>query len=395
MKKNLLVLFACLVSFTMLNAQITVNNTIFPASGDVLKTRQATSLNGAVSITAAGGNQTWDWSAMTGGTLDTSVVVNASTGTYAALYPNADVIFGSTILPGENYFDVDAANNELSIVGFAGDVLGIGVTVPAVFNDPFLLLKTPLTSTSAYTDHSDFTVEIKASDFPALVTYLNDTLGLAASGIVVDSLRVLYNAITVSSVDAWGNLTVPETGAFDVLRLKQSIYSNLGAEFKGTFANIPFNWTDPSAVPGFPPISFLGPATNVNYFFYNDNEKETIAVVEMSANDSTQISEVTYKSSEIVSVFGFAGVNVPSVNAYPNPAVSNLNLELKNFEPGDYDVKIYNIIGRELMSKNHYINGKTTINVNTSSLPKGTYLYSITNENGVTMLSRRFMVARP
>jgi len=393
MRKNLLILLTFLVSVSMLNAQVTLTNAVFPATGDVLKTRQATSLNGAVSVTAAGPNQTWDFSQMTGGILDTTVVVAASTGTYAALFPSANIILETSILPGENYLETGA--NSMSIVGFAGDVLGIGVIIPAVFEDPFVLLQTPTNYQDTYTDHANFEIEIGTANYPALVAYLDDSLGLAAAGIEVDSLRLTYTATILYNADSWGNLTVPETGAFDVLRVKQSIYSNIVVEFKGKFANIPFNWSDPSQVPGAPALPFAGPGTNVNYFFYNDVAKETIAVIEMNADDSTQISEVTYKSEQTTSVFGFAGINVPSVKAYPNPAVSNLNLEVKNFTSGNYNVKVYNIIGRELMSEKHYINGDKTINVNTSTLPKGTYLYNISDEKGVTILSRRFMVARP
>ena len=394
MKKNLLSLFVFLCTFLTINAQTTVTNSVLPAANDLLMTRQATSIGG-ISVTAPGANLTWDYSAMVGGPLDSVTVQAASSGAFSALYPTADVILSTSILPGENYMDITA--NKMEIVGFAGDVLGVGVVIPAVFDDPLTLLETPLDYQNTFDDTANVVIQIKVTDYPALVTYLNDSLGLAGTGIVIDSLRINYAAGGHYEADAWGNLTVPEAGAFDVIRLKQTIISNVGAEFKGTFSSIPFDWTDPANVPNFPPIPFLGISTNVNYLFYADGEKEPIAVIEMAVDNHSQISEVTYKSAPHTSVFGFAtkGIDLPSVHVYPNPVVESLNLKLNNFNSGNYQVKIYNIVGRELMSERHFISGETTIRMNVADLRKGTYLYSIVDSRGNTLVTKRVMIVRP
>jgi hypothetical protein len=394
MKKNLLFLFLFLGTFLTLNAQTTVTNSVLPAPGDLLMTRQATSIGG-ISVTAPGTNLMWDYSAMVGGDLDSVTVVAASTGAFSSMFPTADVILATSILPGENYMDV--STNKVEIVGFAGDVLGLGVVIPAVFDDPLTLLETPLNYQSTFNDTATVIINVKVTDYPILVSYLNDSLGLAGTGIVVDSLRINYAAGGHYEADAWGNLTVPEAGAFDVIRLKQTIISNVGAQFKGTFANIPFDWTDPSGIPSFPAVPFLGISTNINYLFYADGEKEPIAVIEMSQDNPGQISEVTYKSAPTSSIFGFAskGLDLPTVHAYPNPVVESLNLKMNNFATGNYEVKVYNIVGRELMSERHFINNDTTINLNVSDLRKGTYLYSIVDARGNTLVTKRVMIVRP
>jgi len=216
MKKNLLFLFVFLCTFLTLHAQTTVTNSVIPSANDLLKTRQATSI-GSASITAPGTNMSWDFSSMVGGPLDTVTVQAASSGMFGSIFPNADIILNTSILPGENYMDI--STDKVEIVGFAGDVLG---------------------------------------HYPVLLSYLNDSLGLASTGITVDSLKIDYAAGGHYVVDSWGNLTVPEAGSFDVLRLEQTIISNVGAKFKGSFAGFVFDWTDPSGIAGFPPVPFLG-----------------------------------------------------------------------------------------------------------------------------------------
>jgi len=377
-----------------MNAQVTVTNSVLPATGDVLMTRQATSIGG-ISVTAPGANLTWDYSAMVGGDLDSVTVQAASTGAYSVIFPTADVILETSILPGENYMDV--STNKIEIVGFAGDVLGVGLVIPATFDDPLTLLETPLDYQNTFFDTASVVIELKVSDYPVLVSLLNDSLGLAGTGITVDSLRINYAAGAYYNADAWGNLTVPEAGAFDVVRLKQSIISTVGAEFKGSFAGFPFAWTDPADIPNFPAVPFLGVSTNVNYLFYADGEKEPIAVIEMSATDSTQISEVTYKSASTSSIFGFGakGIDLPKVYTYPNPVIESLNLKFEDFVGGNYQVKIYNIVGREVMSEQHFLSGDTTIQMNVGNLQKGTYLYSIVDARGNTLVTKRVMIVRP
>ena len=191
MKKNLLFLFLFLGTFLTLNAQTTVTNSVLPAPGDLLMTRQATSIGG-ISVTAPGTNLMWDYSAMVGGDLDSVTVVAASTGAFSSMFPTADVILATSILPGENYMDV--STNKVEIVGFAGDVLGLGVVIPAVFDDPLTLLETPLNYQSTFNDTATVIINVKVTDYPILVSYLNDSLGLAGTGIVVDSLRINYAA---------------------------------------------------------------------------------------------------------------------------------------------------------------------------------------------------------
>lgn len=397
MKNSLLFIFFCLFAVSSIKAQITITNSVFASVGDVLKTRTATSPGQATNTVPAGTNLTWDYTSVIGNGLNTNTVVAASAGVHAALFSGATFIVPDLAFPGQNYIKVTAT--EATLLGFSGDPLNIGLVLPVKFNDSKLLLKTPLNYQDTYTDYSDFRLALKVNDYPSL-KHLIDSLIPPSNGIVIDSLRITYFDTTTNNVDAWGTMTLPAsnlpTSTYNVLRLKQNTSSNLIVEFRGTFFTIPFDWTDPSLPPTNLSLPFAGPSSTITYQFLNDNSIEPIAVVQVGdpANNPTTITGITYKSDMITSVFGFAAPTV-SVKAYPNPVIDNLNLKFEDFDAGHYDVKVYNIVGRQIMSNNYFISGDETIRIDVTNLPKGTYLYSVVDSNGETVITKRIIVARP
>ena len=397
MKNSLLFIFLCLFAISSTKAQITITNSAFATVGDVLKTRNAASPGQATNTVAAGANLSWDYTSVIGSDLNINTATAASTGTHAALFPNATFILPDLIFPGDNY--IETSSTEAVLLGFSGDPLNIGLTLPVVFNDSKLILKTPLNYQDTYTDYSDFEIDVKVDDYPALKVLI-DSLVPVSTGITVTDLRITYIDTTINEVDAWGSMTLPASSlpnsTYNVLRLKQEIKSNLIVKFKGKFANIPFDWTDPSQPPLNLALPFAGLSTSITYQFLNDTSLEPIAVVQVGdpVANPTLITAITYKSDITTGVFGFAAPSV-SVKAYPNPVIDNLNLKFKNFDSGRYDVKVYNIVGRQMMSNNYFISGDQTVSLDVASLPKGTYLYSVVDANGETVLTKRIIVARP
>lgn len=394
MKKVLLSLtFMGLVAMSI-QAQITVTNSIFPNAGDVLKTRRANSYGGGqLFITPAGAGQTWDYSAFVGGVLDAHTVAAASMGSAFASFPDADIILPDETLGGDSY--VKVAGNEMQVIGFSGDLFGLlGSSTSVGFDNPQTILRTPLNYQDNYVDSSSFVSVGLVADFPVLANIVDSLL--AGTGFTVDSIRVTFDAITYVEVDAWGTMIVPETGSFDVLRQKELTYSNTIVEMTGALGPIQFGWTDPSTIPGAPAIPFTGLDTTLFYNYFNNNAKEPIVACQVGdpTNEPDRITELYYKSAATTNVFGFAGAT-QSIQAFPNPAVNTLNLKLENFDAGKYQIKVYNIIGRELMAIQQTLTGSDTIQVDVSSLNKGTYLYSIIDNNGNTIATRRVMIARP
>ncbi|MCB0598025.1 MAG: T9SS type A sorting domain-containing protein, partial [Phaeodactylibacter sp.] len=69
--------------------------------------------------------------------------------------------------------------------------------------------------------------------------------------------------------------------------------------------------------------------------------------------------------------------------------------EFTNLAPGRYKLKIHNILGIEEWRKTYQISGNHTEKVDISSLRKGTYLYSLVDDRGKTITTRRLIVVRP
>ena len=292
MKNSLLFIFFCLFAVSSTKAQITITNSAFASIGDVLKTRTAASPGQATNTVPAGTNLTWDFTSIIGNDLNTNTVVAASTGIHASLFSSATFILPDLVFPGENY--IKKSTDEAELLGFSGDPLGIGLTLPVVFNDSKLILKTPLNYQDTYTDYSDFQLALKVSDYPTL-QHLIDSLVPPSSGVIIDSLRITYTDTTTNEVDAWGTMTLPTsnlpTSTYDVLRLKQSTNSNLIVEFTGIFFTVAFGWTDPSLPPTSLSLPFAGPSSVVTYQFLNDEVTIITNILKKQATVSASLQQ--------------------------------------------------------------------------------------------------------
>ena len=85
----------------------------------------------------------------------------------------------------------------------------------------------------------------------------------------------------------------------------------------------------------------------------------------------------------------------PGVYAYPNPAINDARFEFTNLNRDTYTLKIYNILGAEVLKKQYFVNGTRTEKVDLTDLRKGTYLYSLIDSKGKTLTTKRLMIIRP
>ena len=86
----------------------------------------------------------------------------------------------------------------------------------------------------------------------------------------------------------------------------------------------------------------------------------------------------------------------PNIYAYPNPAIDQVRFDILNIPKGKYDLNIYNILGVKVWSNNYdFRNSVDTIQLDVNNFKKGTYLYSLVNEKGKTLATRRLVILRP
>jgi hypothetical protein len=78
--------------------------------------------------------------------------------------------------------------------------------------------------------------------------------------------------------------------------------------------------------------------------------------------------------------------NIKSVRLFPNPAVSQVNLEFSNAK-GSYVINVYNQTGQEVISqKNTITNGVQYVTINRNSLAGGSYFIRIRNTENAALL---------
>ncbi|MBK9488376.1 MAG: T9SS type A sorting domain-containing protein [Haliscomenobacter sp.] len=133
---------------------------------------------------------------------------------------------------------------------------------------------------------------------------------------------------------------------------------------------------------------------NISYHFYSNEAKEPIARVWMNASEK-KVLKIEFKPRERENpVQNLANVK-PDIYVSPNPAIASVRFEFYNLPPGTYRLSIFNIIGQEEWSKMYTINGNYAEQVDISQLKKGAYLYSLKDERGRTLSTKRLMVIRP
>lgn len=374
MKKNILLFILILLTYDLI-AQITVTNSTFPESGDTL--RIARDMDPDINLQNPGEDITWNFTSLDGPVFE-SIIEDASQGSAFADFSNATILTGEIGI-AETYFQ--ATSSEYTSLGFSGqDPLGFGLDVIFKNTPPLIERMSPLNFEDDYNSNSSTFVPFAWDELPATIT---DSLALPISP---DSIAIGVETSRTEIVDAWGKVFLP-VGYFDVLRVRRWDVTETKVE-----AYLPFiQWTDVTDIIG----GGLGGDTTLTYRYYNDVSKEPIAVI--------TVDPITEEptSAQFKSVDPSTGIiklhkKQPSIYAYPNPAIDKVRFDVVNVPSGKYDLNIYNILGIKVWSQQYeFGNTSDTVQLNVSDFNKGTYLYSLVNDRGKTIMTKRLVVMRP
>ena len=388
MKKLSFLSLLMLVIFNKnLAAQVTITNASFPAVGDTFN--EAIDNSPAINNGEVGGNQVWDFTSLKANIIRKNAVRPASEGSASASFPTANLLFKQLGAANAQQQYMKSSTSKIEYIGYNGSLQGgLGSNIIAVFNPTEVMRRAPMKFFDNNVTNSSLNLTLPASIIP-------DTL-LANFPIKPDSIRVKFESNRVDLVDSWGKMNIPN-GSFDVLREKRMNFTNTKVEIKVAF----LGWIDLSTLlgagGGFGGVN-LGKDTIVQYHYFSNNAKEAIAVVSVDPNNLDSVLSVTFKAinikvTDINEIFDVENVN--ALNLYPNPAVNEVNIKLTDIPTGNYNMVIYNILGRQMMKKSYFVNGNMVINENISILPKGNYLISLSNNTGKIINTKRLIVIRP
>lgn len=361
------------------NGQVTIDNSIFPETGDTLRTVTTLNFSG-FDKELVGGNLTWDLTSVSGGFLSETIYVDPSEGEDSDLFPDADLLDNNTLQ--EIYYK--SFNNKIVEIGRSGIDPVLNLIDLTYENDgESLFRRAPMSFGDAYTDESSFFIKSDASVLP-------DTI-LDNIPVMVDSMRLLVETSHEDEVDAWGTVELT-SGSYEVIRVKRITTTNavLGAK-------VPFlGWLnidpDQDIFAGLGDLlDLIGESSTVSYQFFANDNKEIIANI--SEDTDGNLVSFTYKGDVATSV---SKINLKEENllTYPNPTYGDVTFQLMNLPHDRYKVVVYNIVGKQLWESDiDYFEGK--LRADLSHLRKGTYFYSILNGRGHKVTTRRIMIITP
>lgn len=362
------------------NAQITLDNSYFPAEGDVL--RIATDFNAPANLfdPTATGMQTWDFSALQSFDFRTLYVNNAATGAGAANYPDAELVIIDGQTGAEEY--VNVTNTTFEVIGYFGpDPTGLGVDVATALEKPIVERTAPLTFGNFFSTESAFAIRLGWDDLPTAI--LDSFLNLP---VQPDSLAVIFSSTRTDVVDAFGMLTIPD-GSYEVLRQKRTEERTTSIEVK-----VPFlGWLD---VTDLVPFGNLGDQTLVSYLFFSNQAKEVIARVDMNATSDT-IQNVVFKYDPDVSTKEYAQNKLPFLRLYPNPVIATTQVLLENLPNGRYELQLFDLLGKPKWSQELAINGNLERNLDFNKLTDGIYFLTLKDEKGKLITTKKMMKVSP
>ncbi|MEO7175687.1 MAG: T9SS type A sorting domain-containing protein [Saprospiraceae bacterium] len=374
MKKNLYII-ALIFCGLNLNAQITINSSVLPTIGDTTKVISQNNA-GAAGITAAGENQSWDLSNLIVGSVQQTIFLSPTEGTQVAAFPGATLL---TIAgANETYYKVE--NGRLFNLGYSGiDPAGLGLQIKAVYNPALQEIKTPLTYGSELAYSSKLVLPFGYDQLP-------DTL-VALIPIQFDSIRLKLQTDISDVVDAWGQMTTP-SGTFDVLRTTRKTISTTGLEVKvGVFP-----WFDVSALIPIPGLA--GTTHSTSYLYQTNGIKSPIAEITSDSAGTTAL-RTTYYANDVISATNNLPKGKSAISIFPNPSYGEVNFNLTGLTAGRYTIKIFNIVGKEILAVSDFVHGNGVILADLSAFAKGTYIYTLLDESNQVIATKRLMVVTP
>lgn len=379
--KHVYFLFILIFSTCVLaQAQISIDKFSLPQKGDVLKTKYE--VNPMVEVGTPGADKVWDFSNVNGAPR-TLELLSPSEGSVAL--DDAEFLTKPTEVV-ENYFKADSK----------GDLYQYYIkTVDPLFQQ--YEINTPFTDDEIYRkaniNFGDSDYYISRYGLSLAWTDLPDTLTQGIP-LTFDSVRFSIVTDRQDVIDAYGKVKLPD-GKWDVLREKSIRIRKIevaGYSF-GTWIPIPSNLL--SQLLG-QYASLIKPDTSYHFNYYSDKAIETVATVISKNLDGSSPSSIEYKDGAQVTNVLNVGNSLPNISAFPNPTYGMVEFTLDQVKSGDYTIVVYNILGKTLWEKNvRKTKTKHHFKADLSSLQKGTYLYSVLDNYGSKLVTKRLVIINP
>ena len=319
---------------------------------------------------------------LSGGQLVSTFYLDPASGNSSADFPDADLMSTQGGVT-EIYYDV--FNNRIDEIGRAGQDFGFGdIDIPFTFEEKPVVRRAPISFGDVYDNDNVANVTVGIDIFPDSILAI---LGPFAN--FIDSVRVSLDISNSATVDAWGTIVLPN-GSFETIRERVETTQDTKLFIRALGA-----WNEAGQeildLLG-PAAEFFGEQTFTTYNFYSDVEKEIL----VSANEQDgELVSVTYKGDGIVTSTKQLTYTDAEITAYPNPSFGPITFDVGAYGNGFYQLTVYNIVGKQIISDSFEVSNNRSFETNLSQLRKGSYIYTIHNERGDKLGTKRFIILKP
>jgi hypothetical protein len=200
-----------------------------------------------------------------------------------------------------------------------------------------------------------------------------------------DSLKVLLLINRSMTADATGMLMLTGGSRHSVqrIRVEDLVNKKLMGKKNGS-------WADIGNSSG---LTDLLPEKTLSYQFISKQGGGTVCNVKTDQSGKPTLVQFSIPKEQAALMKKL----VPSqwLFAYPNPALSVVRFKFLDVPAGRYVIRFYDILLRNLLEKEYQVSGDETVEININHLVKGTYLFSLIDENGKKVVTKRLIVIKP
>ena len=363
--------FITLMMIPLVQAQIVIQADALPSAGDTIN-RMSDNLPSQIEVGQPGGDQVWDFTS-----LQAPFTVSYSFEAVSSDdFPEANLVLDRNGI--NTFYKVTDSSSE--ILGTQGGQGGMGL-LSGSYDPPLMDLEVPLEYQDANSQFSELISNIDVEVIPDSI--------LALLPVQPDSLRLILSINRNDVVDAWGTVLMQHQ-AFDVLRQRRIEEGNLQIQARV----LPLPWVDiTDLILQLLPFPIPVSDTTISYRYLTADLSVPVAEVFTDLNDVP--IRVEFEADQF-SATRTLERKARGVYVYPNPTLSGIvRFEFFNLPPDYYQLKVYNVLGKELWAVSEYINTNKVLQADLSRLKRGTYFYSLLNSRGKRITTRRLVRITP
>ena len=260
------------------------------------------------------------------------------------------------------------------------DPLRIGRPVSLYCSPVLLEYKNPIEYNDASSNYSRLIGYLPWSDMPSR---------FQIGGFdISDSLRLVLEINRDDAVDAWGDLLM-QNESFEVVRMRrieEQILHVYGRDNNGDWLDISSSFQELLNGVSWNSITY-------SYLYLSSGLPGPVAEVYTDQNDI--VEKVIFSADPKMAEEIAPDKRLRGVYVYPNPTLGYVRFELFNIPNGNYELNVYNILGKKMWSPDEKVTPNKVILADLSFLRRGTYFYSLLDDTGKRIVTRRLIIIKP